>query len=360
MPLPYVARSTDDRVLGGVCAGIAEAISVDPTLVRLVFALLALAGGAGVVLYAALWFWSDRERRRKPVVPVLLGVVAACLALSAFGLSGRTVAAIAAIAGGLTLIWRSGGSLRPGEPLPLVGVVLVAAGAALLLSGGGPSVSFLAPGAILGALLLIVGPWLWSLAVDRDAERTARIRTEERAEVAARVHDSVLQTLALIQKHSDEPRTIASLARRQERELRDWLYGDGAGADAATLVGALNAAAAEVEEVHGVRIDVASSGDSPLDDSMRAIVLAAREAMANAAKFSGREEIAVYAEVDDEVNVYVRDRGVGFDREAVAGDRRGIAESIEGRMRRAGGAATVTSAPGEGTEVELSLPRTAA
>jgi signal transduction histidine kinase len=359
MPFPYVARSTDNRVLGGVCAGIAEAMGVDATLVRLVFALLALAGGAGIVLYAAIWFWSDPDRRRKPFVPIVLILFASSLALSAFGLSGRTVAAIAAIAGGLALIWRRGGSLRPGEPLPLLGVVLVAGGAALLLSGGGPSVPFLAPGAIIGALLLVVGPWLWSLAVDRDSERTARIRTEERAEVAARVHDSVLQTLALIQKHSDEPRTIASLARRQERELRDWLYADGAGADADTLVGALNAAAAEVEEVHGVRIDVASSGDGPLDDSTRAIVLAAREAMANAAKFSGREEIAVYAEVDDEVSVYVRDRGVGFDPHEVASDRHGIAESIEGRMRRAGGAATVTSAPGEGTEVELSLPRSA-
>jgi signal transduction histidine kinase len=355
MPFPYVARSAENRVLGGVCAGIGEAMGVDATLVRLVFALLALAGGAGVVLYAALWYWSDEEHRRRPLVPIALALVAASLALSAFGLSARMVTAIAAIAGGLALIWRRGGSLRPGEPLPMVGVVVVALGAALLLSGGGPSVAFLAPGAIGGALLLIVGPWLWSLAVDRDAERTARIRTEERAEVAARVHDSVLQTLTLIQKHADQPRNVATLARRQERELRDWLYGDRDGGD--TFVAALAAAAAEVEDLHGVRIDVASAGDTGVDEPVRAIVLAAREAMANAAKFSGRDEIAVYAEVENgTVSVFVRDRGVGFDRASIATDRRGIAESIEGRMRRVGGSATVTSAPGEGTEVELTLP----
>jgi signal transduction histidine kinase len=359
MALPHVARSAENRVLGGVCAGIGEAVGVDPTLVRLVFALLALAGGAGIVLYLALWFWSDDEHRRKPLVPIVLVLVAASLALGAFGLSARTVVAIAAIAGGLALTWRRGGSLRPGEPLPMLGVVVVAAGAAVLLAGGGPSVPFLAPGAILGALLLIVGPWLWSLAVERDAERTARIRTEERAEVAARVHDSVLQTLALIQKHADESRSVASLARRQERELRDWLYGDGAGAD--TFVAALGAAAAEVEDLHGVRIDVANSGDTDVEEPVRALVLAAREAMANAAKFSGSDDIAVYAEVDDDaVSVFVRDRGGGFDPAAVADDRRGIAESIEGRMRRAGGTATVTSAPGEGTEVELTLPRSRA
>src|SRR4051794_18041338 len=124
MPFPYAVRSSEDRVLGGVCSGIAAAVGVDATLIRVVFALLALAGGAGVVLYAAIWFWGDPDDRRSPVGPIVLVVAAASLALSAFGLSGRTVAAIAAIAGGLALIWRRGGSLRPGEPLPLLGVVV--------------------------------------------------------------------------------------------------------------------------------------------------------------------------------------------------------------------------------------------
>jgi len=237
-----------------------------------------------------------------------------------------------------------------------VGLVLVAAGFGLLLARGGPSDLFLAPGAVGGALLLVAGPWLWQLGVERDAERTARIRTEERAEVAARVHDSVLQTLALIQRHADEPRRVASLARRQERELRGWLY--GATVDGATLTGALAAAAADVEELHGVRIELASSGDCTVDDGVQQVVLAAREAMANAAKFAGTEEVAVYAEVDaSRASVFVRDRGGGFDPTAIPPDRRGIEESIRGRMERAGGSAAIATAPGEGTEVELTLPR---
>ena len=177
--------------------------------------------------------------------------------------------------------------------------------------------------------------------------------------MAARVHDSVLQTLALIQRHANEPRRVASLARRQERELRAWLYGDRPlGDDSASLTAALSAAAGDVEELHGVRVELASAGDCPVDTGVGALVLAAREAMANAAKFAGVEEIDVYAEVTPgEVSVFVRDRGAGFDRAAVPGDRRGLVESIEGRLERAGGRATIVSSPGGGTEVELRLPR---
>ncbi len=204
--------------------------------------------------------------------------------------------------------------------------------------------------------MLVCGPLLWRLALERDAERSARIRTDERADVAARVHDSVLQTLALIQRHASEPRRVATLARRQERELRGWLYSARPlGDDGTSLVAALSAAAADVEELHGVRIELASAGDAP---PATAIVLAAREAMANAAKFAGVEEIDVYADVvDDEIAVFVRDRGAGFDPAAVPQDRQGIRESIKGRLERVGGSAVVTSAPGEGTEVELRLPR---
>ena len=190
---------------------------------------------------------------------------------------GRARAALARAAA------RCGPASRSRSP----GSSLTAAGAGLLLTRGGTSFGVLAPGAVLGALLLVVGPWLWQLARERDAERTARIRSDERAEVAARVHDSVLQTLALVQRHADEPRRVASLARRQERELRSWLYGDGA-APGDTLEGALAAAADEIEELHGVRVELASGGDCALTDDVRAVVLAAREAMANAAKFSGR------------------------------------------------------------------------
>jgi signal transduction histidine kinase len=342
----------DERVVAGVCAGIARALAVDVTLVRLVFTLLALAGGAGIALYLGLWAYGTSHRKW---VAIVLALVAGSLLLGALGLSDRAVGGIALIAAGFALAWRGGGRFRPGEPLSYGGLLVAAAGAVLLLEGGGASTSVLAPGAVAGALLLVAGPWLWRLAVELDAERAARIRSEERSDVAGRVHDSVLQTLALIQRHAQEPRRVASLARRQERELRGWLYGDRPLGDQASLVGALSAAAADIEEVHGIRVELSHAGDCPAEDTL---VLAAREAMTNAAKFSGVDEIDVYAEVtDDEVAVFVHDRGKGFERDAVAADRHGIAESIEGRVERAGGRATVTSEPGRGTEVELRLPR---
>jgi signal transduction histidine kinase len=344
--------NADERVIAGVCAGIARALAVDVTLVRLVFTLLALAGGAGIALYLGLWAYGSSHRKWLAIVPA---VVAGSLLLGALGLSDRAVGGVALIAAGFALAWRRGGRFRPGEALSYGGLLVAAAGAVLLLEGGGASTSVLAPGAVAGALLLVAGPWLWRLAVELDAERSARIRSEERSDVAARVHDSVLQTLALIQRHAQEPRRVASLARRQERELRGWLYEERPLGDQASLVGALSAAAADVEEVHGIRVELASAGDCAAAD---ALVLAAREAMTNAAKFSGVDEIDVYAEVtDDDVAVFVHDRGRGFERDAVAADRHGIAESIEGRLERAGGRATITSEPGQGTEVELRLPR---
>jgi signal transduction histidine kinase len=354
MVLPRLALSSEGRVLGGVCAGIAQALGVDATLVRLVFAVLALAGGVGVFLYLTLWAYAKVEHRWGAT---LLALFAGLLLLSALGFSDSGVWGIALVAGGLALALRRGGSFRPHAPVSYGGLLLAAVGAALVLPGGTPTV--LAPGAVLGALLLIVGPWLWQLALDRDAERAARVRSDERSEMTARVHDSVLQTLALVQRHAQEPQRVAALVRRQERELRGWLYGDRPlGDDGASLGAALSAAAADIEEIHGVRVELASAGDCPVDDPLAALVLAAREAMANAAKFAGTGEIDVYAEVaDDTVAVFVRDRGSGFDRSAVPADRRGLSESIEGRLQRAGGRATIVSAPGEGTEVELRLPR---
>ena len=356
MPLQRLsAAGADERVIAGVCAGIAQSLAVDVTLVRLVFALLALAGGAGIVLYIALWLY-DRSQSRWLVVLAVL--IAGTLLLHALGLSDRSVAGVVLIAAGLTLAWRRGGSFRTDAPVSYGGLALAAGGAVLLLSGGSPDAAVLAPGAVAGALLMVAGPWLWRLALERDAERAARIRTEERAEVAARVHDSVLQTLALIQRHAGEPRRVAAIARRQERELRGWLYADRPiGDETASLVAALSAAAADVEDLHGVRIELASAGDCPVDEAVGALVLAAREAMTNAAKFAGVDEIDVYAEVGDEsLVVFVRDRGSGFDRDAVPPRRRGIAESIEGRLERAGGRATILTKAGEGTEVELRLP----
>jgi signal transduction histidine kinase len=343
-------RSGRDRVIAGVCGGLAIRLAVDATLVRLVFAILALAGGAGILLYLALWV-STKARRRWPAA--LLVAIAAAALLSALGFSPAAVIGASLLFAGLAVVLVRGGSLRPGGSLPLPGIVLLMAGAVLFLGRSGASGAFLAPGAIAGALVLVIGPWLWRLAT----ERPERIRLEERAEVAARIHDSVLQTLALVQRHSTDAARVSAIARRQERELRRWLYGSGV-AEAASLVDALADAATDVEELHQVRIELASAGDVPLDDDAGQLVLAAREAMTNAAKFSGSDEISVYTEVSSTaVTVFVRDRGVGFERATVAADRRGIAESIEARMQRAGGTATIVTAPGEGTEIELSLPR---
>jgi signal transduction histidine kinase len=351
MTSPSFAPSTDERVVAGVCAGIAQTLGVDVTLVRLVFALLALAGGAGILLYLGLWAWFSERHRWLSIVLFLL---AGSALLHGVGLSDRSVLGIALVAGGLALAWWRGGDFRVPTRSSYPGIAVASFGLVLLLSGEGAQTRVLAPGAIAGALLLISGPWLWRLALERDAERAARIRSEERSDVAARVHDSVLQTLALIQRHVDDPKRVASLARRQERELRGWLYGDRPLGDEGSLMAALSAVAADIEEMHGVRVELASAGDRPADE---ALVLAAREAMTNAAKFAGVEEIDVYAEVTDEgAAVFVRDRGVGFDRSTVSSDRRGLAESIEGRLQRAGGTATITSTPGGGTEVELRLP----
>ena len=350
--LPF-HRSADDRVVAGVCGGIAGALEVDATLVRLVFALLALAGGAGILLYLALWLYADEHRRW---LGILLFIFAAIALLFALGLSTGSVIGVCLIAFGIGATVRRGGSIRPGGSLPWFGVAFALGGAVILLSDLGPSRALIGPGAVAGALLLVVGPWLWQLA----SERTERIRLAERAAVAERVHDSVLQTLALVQRHADDPARITALARRQERELRRWLYGTGYGS-ADTLAGSLADAIADIEDAHNVRVELVSTGDAPLDERLTQLVLATREAATNAAKHAGVDEVAIYLDVEpDTISVFVRDRGTGFDPSAVAGDRRGISDSIEARLARAGGTATITSSPGEGTEVELTLSRAAA
>lgn len=347
--LPF-RRSDDDRVLAGVCGGVASRLGVDATLVRLAFALLALAGGAGILLYFALWTYGNSRTRWIGQALIAVSAIAFLLAL---GLSGAAVLGAGLLVAGVAVILARGGSLRPGGSLPILGIVLTMAGAVTLLDHVGTSSSLIGPGALAGALLLVFAPWLWQVA----AQRAERIRLQERADVAARVHDSVLQTLALVQRHAGDEARVSSLARRQERELRRWLYGSGFGGGT-TLDDALAEAAADIEELHGVKIELASAGRVLLDPGVEQLVLAAREAMTNAAKFAGGGEISVYAESDaSAVSVFIRDRGAGFDRATIPADRRGLSESIEGRLTRAGGRATIRSAPGEGTEIELTIPR---
>jgi signal transduction histidine kinase len=246
---------------------------------------------------------------------------------------GRVLAGAALVVGGaLVFLWLND-ALRPARDVLLAVVV------------------------VLVALTLILAPWWLRLVRGLSAERTERIRSQERAEVAAHLHDSVLQTLALMQKRVDDPREVAALARRQERELRAWLNGRRAAGEV-TVALALEAVAAEVEEAHCVPVEVVAVGDAPLDERAQALVAAAREALVNAAKFAPGGPVALYAEVDPErIEVFVRDRGPGFDPAAVPADRRGVRESIVGRMERHGGRAVVHTAPGAGTEVELVIER---
>jgi signal transduction histidine kinase len=248
-------------------------------------------------------------------------------------------------------------------------LVLVAFGLVALLGGHAKSVEVLRP--LLGILLLVggiataLGPWWLRIARDLVAERQARIRAEERAEMATRVHDSVLQTLALIQRRAGDSHQVVQLARAQERELRSWLF-DGRppgsiDGQAATVADAVRLIQQDVEAQHGMPVDAVTVGDCDLDDDLTAMLAAAREATVNAAKWSEADVVSVFAEVEPEsVSLFVRDRGRGFDPAAVPADRKGLAESVHARMSRRGGSVTVRSAPGQGTEIGLTMPRDAA
>ena len=249
----------------------------------------------------------------------------------------------------------------------LIAAVLLITGVTVLLIGH-TTTALLRPLAgvalVIAAIVIVLGPWWLRVGRELVAERQARIRAEERADIASRVHDSVLQTLALIQRRATEPQQVIQLARAQERELRSWLFdGRAPGSIAAdtTFAGGVRLIQSDVEAQHGVTVEVVSVGDCPLDDDLQALLAAAREATVNAAKWSGVEVISLYAEVEaGQASVFIRDRGRGFDPAAVSADRKGLSESVHARMIRRGGSAEVRSAPGDGTEVRLAMPRSAA
>ena len=407
---PPLLRRSDGRLVAGVALGVARHLGVPVALVRIVFALL-MANGVGGLAYIGLWLLvpdenddgSGRTRLRSPRqflrallrhrpgdVPhrraKLLGYIFLGLATSSilgfFGLNwgGNSLLPLSIAGVGALLIWTrapeaqreqwSSDARRVGSRLGRRGPLLV------ILSGIGLVVlgvtSFLAShdalaqarngaiaiGATLVGVALVAGPWLWRLVRELSDERRERIREHERAELAAHVHDSVLQTLTLIQAQAADPDAVRRLARGQERELRSWLYTTPASNDGQEMLStALRAAAAEVEDTHGIAIDVVVVGDAPMDEALTATVAAAREGMVNAAKSSGTPSISLFAEVSNKkVEVFVRDRGRGFDLDEVPEDRRGIRDSIVGRMARHGGRGSVRSGP-TGTEVALSLAR---
>ncbi|CAM5389458.1 nitrate/nitrite sensor protein NarQ [Streptomyces sp. ADI98-12] len=394
-------RSSDGRWLGGVARGLAGHLGLPVFWVRLAFVALFVANGLGALLYAAFWSFvplgvgglspqppsAPAKADRGQLVALLALLVASMVFVASVDLNGTARAYLfpaLLVGAGVAVVWRQADNARRARwaeaGLRRRNLTLARSAAGVLLVGAGVSGMFVLQGSAehLGAVLqaslavlvgvaLLAGPWLVRMAQDLGQERLMRIRAQERAEVAAHVHDSVLHTLTLIQRNADRPAEVRRLARSQERELRNWLHrpeGSGRAAEdgPATLAEAVKRTAAEVEDKHGVPLEVVLVGDCPLDEPLPALVQAAREAMVNAAKYGGEGgPVQVFAEAaGEEVFVSVRDRGPGFDLDAVPADRMGVRESIIGRMERHGGTARLRSAPDGGTEVELEIRRTTA
>jgi signal transduction histidine kinase/phage shock protein PspC (stress-responsive transcriptional regulator) len=401
-------RSSDERLLGGVASGLAQHLGVRTVYVRAAF-LVCATFGFGVAAYAGLWIFlptdahleraspgleaatrqgrrPGRGRRLDDVGPlVAVGAVAIGVAVLAQSVLGTSMLFWPLLLGvlGLAVLWRQADEAQrerwvdSSGRIDLLRAVVgsggtaswarLAAGVGLLLSAlvlfsvqtgssgrWGVARDVVVAGVLgVAGLALMVGPWVVRMVGVLAEERAARVRSQERADVAAHLHDSVLQTLALIQRHAGDGKQVATLARAQERDLRSWLYGEEPLADT-SVAGAVRAAAAEVEVAHGVPVEVVVVGDAPFSEGSRTLVLAAREAMVNAALHSGAARVDVYAECSaGSTEVFVRDRGRGFDEAAVPADRWGVRNSIRDRMQRHGGSATIRSSPGEGTEVRL-------
>jgi signal transduction histidine kinase len=401
---PKMYRRRSGRAIAGVAGGLADHLGVKVVWVRMGFAVLAAMGGAGLLAYGLLWVFVQQQteaeiaKAPKPTVKerqqafglIALGVGLAVATNTLSGaISGWVAVPLAVALFGAAVVWREadesqrrrwrdgakgsvagavmGGGGWSAAVRILAGVALVMSGIAVVLfrSGSLDQVQF----ALIAVLATLVGvavltiPFWLRLVRDLGDERSARIRTDERAEIAAHLHDSVLQTLALIQKQADSPREVARLARGQERELRGWLYGpSGYGKSNKDVPGgrlseALAAACGEIEDTFAISVPQVVVGDAELDEPLTALVMAAREAIVNAAKHAGVDEVSVYAEVEPAaVTVFVRDRGKGFDPDVVPADRHGLADSIRGRMERNGGSCRLRTAPGDGTEVQLEMP----
>jgi len=376
-------RNRHGRLLGGVAGALADHLGLRRGLVRLAFVLLSFSAGLGVLLYGAFWIVLRTRAEDEPEGSARSAaqyVVAAVAAAGVLLTNAHTlplgwwfVPSLLACFGA-ALLWRqasetererwrrlsssslaAGATDRIGWLRIIAGIALVLTGAVFILARAGISAAGAGLAAVLvtaGGLALITGPWWLKLVRELSTERRERIRNEERADIAAHLHDSVLQTLALIQRNANQPREVARLARSQERELRTKLY--GAGVPNGQFGAALHAAAAEVEDTYAVTVDVVVVGDHPMNGRLDALVAASREALVNAAKHAQVTSVSVYAELaSDTASVFVRDRGVGFDPARIEESRQGIRGSIVGRLQRQRGTATIRSSPGQGTEVQL-------
>jgi signal transduction histidine kinase/phage shock protein PspC (stress-responsive transcriptional regulator) len=401
-----VRRRHDGRLLGGVAVALAARTGFDVTVVRIALVLAGLASGVGVAAYVVAWLLVPAEDEPDSIgarsladgrglalaLSLAPALVIALLLASTLrsGWLGSLAWPLVVAAAGMVLIWRNGSEVervllrrviapvarigtgpatRPWSGLVgrlVVGAALAVGGVAVLSIGHRNALARPLGGIVLvlAAAVVVFGPWWLTVARDLVVERQARLRAEERADIAARVHDSVLQTLAMIQRNAADAPRVAQLARAQERELRSWLwegrppgsFGDELG----TVAAAVGRIQADVEAVHGAHVEVVVVGDAPITDAIEGLLGAGREATVNAAKWSGADVVSLFAEVEEgKVSLFVRDRGRGFEPGDVGPDRRGISESIEARMARVGGTAVVRSTPGVGTEVRLTVPRRA-
>jgi signal transduction histidine kinase/phage shock protein PspC (stress-responsive transcriptional regulator) len=407
---PRATRVAEGAMLGGVCTGLARHLGWPVIVIRVGFVALLIFHLMGVLAYAALWLLlppesvstspgletASRAGMRdagKPRRRMDWGMLVALVALGSgllwmaqvngFGISRQLFWPVAFACAGAALVWRQADTASqkqwraeargrvwlapfvasggwPAVVRVILGLTLVGAAFGIVVARHGdtrqlPQVLAMTTLALAG-LAVVIAPWLHRARTSLNEARSAKVRADARADMAAHLHDSVLQTLALIQRQADDAKAVTQLARRQERELRAWLYGDEL--SDLTLKAALTAAAAEVEDERGIPVELIVVGDCETADSVQALVRAAREAMVNAAKHSGADKIDVYAEVDDDsVEVFVRDRGKGFDLDAISEDRMGVRGSILNRMARHGGTAQIRSIPGDGAEVRLEISR---
>jgi signal transduction histidine kinase len=420
-PFRRLYRNRDSKIVAGVAAGLAEHLGIRTIIVRVVFIGLLAANGLGALLYVAFWAvlpvarsGSKRSRRAGSLQGLGLaalgaGVLTLLANTDGFGDDEAVVVLVALIALGAGIIWHQADPRRrravetesevAAGPVGIVAAAVPYAPVTLARSaeavegfgdrrwfpfrmiGGGVLVvvgiigilAFLAPetanglgatltGLVFGllalaGLVLALAPLFYRVFGQLREERIARIREQERAEVAAVVHDQVLHTLALIQRNAGDTTSVVRLARGQERTLRNWLYKPTA-SPLERFAAALEQTAAEVEDTYGIGVETVVVGDTANDERVAALVAATREALVNAARHAKVSTVSLYAEVEEEqLSVFVRDRGAGFEMSGVDEDRHGVRGSIIGRMKRHGGHAEVRSAPGEGTEVELTMPR---
>lgn len=413
---PPLERDNYEAWIAGVASGLARHLDWPIWLVRMCFMALTLTGFLGIAIYVVLWVvmparqgehgapgivaathqgmrLANKERPAANIgriLAALLLVTGVILLVQGigFGISASYFGPASLAGVGLVLLWipsdrddeKSREAIQAPEWLRpwvhskgVIAVIRVILGAASI----GLAVSMLAASQVgiaqLPFILVVAGltvlgvgvvtmPWYVRYQRELNKAWEAKLISDTRADMAAHLHDSVLQTLALIQRQANDPVQVAGLARRQERELRAWLYGENAAEDGATFKTALEAAALEVDAERGVPVQCVCVGDIPLDDDLRAMVHAAREAIMNAAKHSNASSIDVYAEIDEDgeqttIEVFIRDRGKGFNIEQIGEDRMGVRRSIIERMKRHNGHARIRSAPGEGTEIRLEMTR---